>query len=105
MNSSWVKSLLVIAPLSVVLTLSSCGSSATPPFPPPPQRQWWSRPASTTVLSGQSQQFVAQVSGLTDKTVTWQVEGSGGAPSLAPDFTLRPWTAVSPGYHHCYRYN
>jgi len=29
MNSSWIKSLLVIMPLSAVLTLSGCGSSPT----------------------------------------------------------------------------
>jgi hypothetical protein len=36
MNSSWVKSLLVITPLSAVLTLSSCGSSPTPQSASPP---------------------------------------------------------------------
>ena len=42
MNSIWIKSLLVITPLSAVLTLSSCGSSPTPqsvsahPDSPPP---------------------------------------------------------------------
>jgi hypothetical protein len=35
-------------------------------------------PAAAAVLPGQSQQFVAQVSGVNDTTVTWQVEGSGG---------------------------
>ena len=88
MNSSWVKSLLVITPLSAVLTLSSCGSSSTPqsvsppsvssPPPPAAATSLVVMPAAAAVLPGQSQQFVAQVSGLSDKTVTWQVEGSGG---------------------------
>jgi hypothetical protein len=86
MNSSWVKSLVVITPLSAVLTLSGCGSSPTPPSvsppsvspPPTAESSVVVMPAAATILPGQSQQFVAQVSGLSDKTVTWQVEGSGG---------------------------
>ena len=72
MNSSWVKSLLVII---------AAVSSANPirlwivahPVSCRPRRTVVVTPATATVLPGQSQQFVAQVSGLSDKTVTWQV--------------------------------
>ena len=75
MNSSWIKSLLVIMPLSAVLTLSGCGSSptATPVSP-----SVVVIPATATVLRGQSQQFVAQVSGLIDQTVTWNATLNAG---------------------------
>ena len=69
MNSSWVKNLLVITPLSAVLTLSGCGSSATPP--PTSEATVVVTPSTATVLRGQSQQFVAQVSGQSGKRVTW----------------------------------
>ncbi len=91
MYSSWVKSRLVITTLSAVLTLSGCGSSPTPSVsppsvsppsvsPPPPAAQTSVvvMPAAASILPGQIQEFVAQVSGLSDATVTWQVEGSGG---------------------------
>ncbi len=87
MNSSRIKRLQVITLLSAVLTLSGCGSSPAaksvplPPASPPPATSGTSvvvMPAAATILPGQSQQFVAQVSGLSDKTVTWQIEGTGG---------------------------
>ena len=85
MNSRWVKSLLLTL-LSAVLTLSGCGSSfRLPPGSPPPGSPLPTpdgsvviMPAAASILPGQSQQFVAQVSGLGDTTVTWKVEGSGG---------------------------
>ena len=48
-------------------------------------------PAAATILPGQSQQFVAQVSGLSDKTVTGAVANVGGR-SIALGFTPRRWT-------------
>ncbi len=116
MNSSWIKSLLVIMPLSAVLTLSGCGSSSTPqsvslpPASPPPTAgsSVVVMPAAATVLPGQSQQFMAQVSGLSDKTVTWQVEGSGGgtitsaglytAPSATGVYTVIATSSADANY-------
>jgi hypothetical protein len=76
MNSSWVKSLLVITPLSAVLTLSSCGSSST--SPPTPEPMVVVTPRTATVLRGQSQQFVAKVSGQSEKSVTWSATANVG---------------------------
>src|SRR5450755_1133102 len=70
MYSSWTKSLLAIMPLSAVLTLSGCGSSL-PPVSPQVGTSVVVIPATATILRGQSQQFMAQVSGLDDQTVTW----------------------------------
>ena len=86
MHSNWVKSRLVITTLSAVLTLSSCGSSPTPqpvssPSAPPPPTAESSvvvTPATATVLRGQSQQFVAEVSGVSDQTVTWKATTGAG---------------------------
>jgi hypothetical protein len=79
MNSSWVKSLLVIAPLSALLTLSSCGSSATtPPSPSTPEPTVVVTPRTATILRGQSQQFVAQVSGQSERRVTWSATPNVG---------------------------
>ena len=79
MNSSWVKSLLVITPLSAVLTLCRCGSSPPPPPPPPtPEPTVVVTPRTATLLRGQSQQFVAQVSGLNEQTVTWNATANVG---------------------------
>ncbi len=83
MYSSWIKCLLMLTPLSVVLTLSSCGSSlppTPPPVPPAPTSgaSVLVTPATATVLRGQSQQFVAQVSGLSNQTVTWQATPNVG---------------------------
>ena len=82
MNSSWVKSLLVITLLSAVLTLCGCGSSPTFPTPPPTSEPAEPAvvvtPKTATVLRGQSQQFMAQVSGLSEKTVTWHATASVG---------------------------
>ena len=115
MNSSWIKSLLVTMPLSAVLTLSGCGSSPTAPSVSPPssppstaESSVVAMPAAATILPGQSQQFVAQVSGLSDKTVTWQVEGSGGgtitstglytAPSATGVYTVIATSSAGANY-------
>ncbi len=49
-------------------------------------------PAAASILPGQSQQFVAQVSGLSDKTLTWQVEGSGGGTITSNGLYTAPST-------------
>ncbi len=76
MNSSWVKSLLVDF---------DAVSSANPirlwivGHPSRPAPTVVVTPGTVTVLRGQTQQFVAQVSGSSDKTVTWTVaQGIGG---------------------------
>jgi hypothetical protein len=99
MNSSRVKSLLVITTLSAVLTLSGCGSSfkLPPGFGPPGSSPTEDgsvviTPAAASILPGQSQQFAAQVSGLSNKTVTWKVEGSGGGTITSTGLYTSPST-------------
>jgi Kelch motif len=110
MYSSRVKSRLVITALSAVLTLSSCGSSPTPqpvsspsapsPSAPPPPTAESSvvvTPATATVFRGQSQQFVAEVSGVSDQTVTWQATTGAGTIDSAGLYTA-PSDGASAGY-------
>jgi Bacterial Ig-like domain (group 2)/Galactose oxidase, central domain len=109
MYSRWIKSLLVIMPLSAVLTLSSCGTSPTlPPVSPPSPTTVVVTPATATILRGQSQQFVAQVSGTSDKTVIWSATANVGtidstglytAPLDGDSFlvTITATSKVSPG--------
>jgi hypothetical protein len=107
MYSSWVKSLVVMTLLSAVLTLCSCGSSSTPPPPPPtPEPTVVVTPRTATVLSGQSQQFVAQVSGQSQKRVTWSATPNGGtidstglytAPLDGDGFLVTITATASPG--------
>src|SRR5665811_1128260 len=94
MNSSWIKSLLAIMSLSAVLTLSGCGSS---PTLPPATVTVMVTPATATVLRGQSQQFVAQVSGSSDKTVTWQATTGAGTIDSAGLYTA-PSDGAFAGY-------
>lgn len=113
MNSSWIESLLVIIPLAVVLTLSGCGSSPTlppvlppaptptpapsPPPAPSPTVTVMVTPATATVLRGQSQQFAAQVSGVSDQTVTWQATIDAGTIDSTGLYTA-PSDGASAGY-------
>ncbi len=101
MHSSWIKNLLVIIPFPVVLALSGCGWSPTPPPVPPPASPPTVTvsvtPATTTVLRGQSQQFVAKVSGVSDKTVTWRATANVGTIDSSGLYTA-PSDGASDGY-------
>lgn len=86
MNSTWIKSLLVITSLSAVLSLSGCGSPSTPvlqspppPPPSPPSATVVVTPDTATVLRGKTQLFTATVSGQADQTVIWSIDDRIGS--------------------------
>lgn len=62
---------------AILLFLSSCGGSSAPP----PQISVVVTPASATVSPGAPKQFMATVSGTTNTSVTWQVNGTAGGNS------------------------
>jgi hypothetical protein len=76
--------LLLLTALCAVLVITGCGSSYTapysppPPPPPPPDTTVTVTPATATVFRGETVQFSAQVSGPSDKTVTWSVPSGLG---------------------------
>lgn len=60
------------------------GSVQPPPPPPPPAAVSISvSPASSTIVTGGTQQFTATVTGTSDTTVVWSVASGGG--SISPD--------------------
>jgi|SRR5579885_480271 len=66
------------------LALASCGggsSSAPPPPPPPPSIAVSVSPSSATIPAGGTQQFSASVSGTSNTSVAWQVNGTTGGDS------------------------
>lgn len=104
MKSSWLKSLLGITPLSVVLTLSGCGSSPISSIPSPPPSivvgstaRVLVTPGTATILRGQSQKFVAQVSGLSDQSVNWHATTNAGTIDSTGLYTA-PSDGASAGY-------
>lgn len=77
-------SLLFATHLAAVLALTGCGSqpSYTPPNnppPPPPPATVTVTPPTATAYRGDTVQFSAQVSGSSDKTVTWSVPSGLGS--------------------------
>jgi hypothetical protein len=77
--------LLLLTVLCAVLVMIGCGSSYTapsnspPPPPPPPAATVTVTPATATAYRGETVQFSAQVSGQSDKTVTWSVPSGFGS--------------------------
>ena len=70
MSSRWLSFPLTL----VVLLICGCGSSG-----PPPQKIVVNvTPASVTVRTGDTQQFFASVTGTTNQSVTWSVNGTAG---------------------------
>lgn len=84
MRSEFGNRLLLAAALAMVPALISCGSSSPagpPPPPPPPPTTVTVTPTTATLYRGETQQFAAQVSGPSDQTVTWSVDGPGSIDS------------------------
>jgi hypothetical protein len=73
MPSRWLSFSLAL----VVLLVCGCGSSS----PPPQQITVNVTPATTTVRTGDTQQFFATVTGTTNQSVTWSVNGTSGGDS------------------------
>ncbi|SRR6266436_185608 len=61
-------------PLALVVLLCGCSSSG----PPPQQITVNVTPATATVRTGDTQQFIATVNGTTNQSVTWSVNGTVG---------------------------
>ena len=70
MLSRWSSFILV----TVVLFVCGCGSSS----PPPQQITVTVTPSSATVRAGDTQQFTATVTGTTNQSVNWSVNGISG---------------------------
>jgi len=73
---------LLATALCALLVITDCGSSYTAPHnppPPPPATTVTVMPATATVFRGETVQFSAQVSGPSDKTITWSVPPGFGS--------------------------
>ena len=83
MRSNLNKELLVGTVLVTVLGIAGCGSQSSTVGstggPPPPPTKVAITPATATLLRGEQQQFMAQVTGASDKTVTWSLDGTSGS--------------------------
>jgi hypothetical protein len=95
-----IKSLLLVTALAAVLVTTSCGggSSTTPgsppPPPPPPATTVVVTPPAASIPPGATQQFMAQVSGQTNQTVTWSLPVGGGTITSAGLYTAPSTTGV-----------
>src|SRR5882672_1474962 len=83
MRSLFTSAPLLGAILAATLGITGCGSRSstvvsTGGSPPPPTKVAIT-PATATLLRGEQQQFMAQVTGSSDKTVTWSVDGTFGS--------------------------
>jgi hypothetical protein len=74
--------LLLATALGAVLVITGCGLSYTAPNnppPPPPATTVTVTPPTATLYRGETVRFSAQVSGPSDKTVTWSVPAGFGS--------------------------
>ena len=80
-RSKLVRTFLFVILLAALSAGTGCGSSTTPMTPslPPPPTTVVVTPATATLYRGETQQFVAQVSGPSDRTVTWSVPPNLGS--------------------------
>ena len=77
---------LVVAPLcslGFLILLGGCGgnNSSTPPPPPPQSATVTVSSSSSSVVLGNTQQFTATVTGISNTEVTWSVNGVSGGNS------------------------
>jgi hypothetical protein len=79
-RTRFVRSSLLVASIAALLVTTGCGSSSSSAslHNPPPSTTVAVTPAAATVYRGEKQQFMAQVSGPSDKTVTWSVDARFG---------------------------
>jgi hypothetical protein len=73
MSSRWLSLPLAL----IVLFICGCGSSS----PPPQQIAVNVTPTTVTVRTGDTQQFIANVTGTLNQSVTWSVNGTTGGDS------------------------
>jgi hypothetical protein len=78
------RALVVLAGLALILSAGSCGGSGSGGGnpPPPPTSTVTITPKTATLSKGASRQFSAAITGTTNQTVRWEVNGTpGGGPS------------------------
>ncbi len=73
-----LRALVILSGLVLILAAGSCGSSSSTVNPPPPTSKVTITPTTVTLSRGASQQFSATISGATDQTVYWEVNGTPG---------------------------
>jgi hypothetical protein len=69
---------LILASALLPILISCGGGSVAAPPPPPPEPGVTVSPATASVPAGATQQFTANVVGVSNTAVTWQVEGVAG---------------------------
>jgi hypothetical protein len=79
MRCAAIKNLLMGAGLGAPLAITGCGSPFASIGPPPPPTTVTVTPLTPTLLRGETQQFAANVSGPSDKTVTRSVDRNFGS--------------------------
>jgi len=74
------RAVLALAGMAVSFLLAACGSNkaSTGNTNPPPVTNVTLSPSSATVNTGATRQFTASVSGSTDQSVVWEVDGTVG---------------------------
>jgi len=73
------RALIILSGLILILSAGSCGGSGSSGVtPPPPTSKVSITPKTVTLSIGASQQFSATISGATDQTVFWEVNGTPG---------------------------
>jgi hypothetical protein len=92
MRSETIRTLTVVSVFAAVLVITSCGGGSStapgsPPPPPPPLTTVVITPPVAIVQPGATQQFMAQVSGQIDQTVTWSVPAGEGTITSAGLYT------------------
>ena len=70
--------LIILSGLALILSAGSCGGSGSGGGKPTPTSTVTITPKTATLSTGAAQQFSAAVSGTTDQTVLWEVNGTPG---------------------------
>jgi len=73
-----LRALVILSSLVLILSAGSCGSKSSTVNPPPPTSTVTITPKTVTLSIGASRQFSATISGATDQTVYWEVNGTPG---------------------------
>jgi hypothetical protein len=81
LDSDRLRSLCMAVLCVATVAGSDCGIAGSPPTSPPPSVTVTIGPKSASVLLGATQQFQATVTGTSDTTVSWEVNGVVGGDS------------------------
>ena len=93
-----VRCVVLVLPLfSVAASISGCGSTSTPP----PQITVNVSPKRAAVTTGQTQTFAASVTGSSNTSVSWEVDGvPGGSASVGTISTAGVYAPPATGSSH-----